>query len=418
MVGEILEFVILLLAHAAAGIYSATLKYSKKVTFAIWGAWIIVQTGVICLCEFMLVEPRLQTFLGFGVTMLGQYVIFFLTTTGKFNRRLFTMLTYSTFFCIFMTLFNAVQGSIAEIHPLLDTIHFFAVLFGIVGFFLRYVCPLCRTAGKNITGGWKRLICVNVIFLITVFLSAFYPVRISSIHDVFFVPFLFLSIAVLAGYPVVFDCIIHMSEAAIKREVETQNKLLLAQIEAENARLAADSQARHDRRHHNLVLLEFANRNDMDGVREYLNNLVESENQIWPAARYCEHLTVNTVLSVYERRAKESGITTDITAQIGDELSVPPQDLVIVIANLFENAIHATAPMKKRDKCIRVVVRENARRLLVQVENPCHEKLSFDDTNFGVGLHSVAAVVDKYNGMYDFTAKDGVFSAKVSLNLN
>lgn len=418
MGGAILEFTVLLMAHAAAGLYSASLKYSKKVAYAIWGAWVILQTGVMYFSEFAVPDPGLQLLLGFGVTMVGQYVIFFMTTTGKFSQRLFTMLTYSTFFSIFMTLFNAVRGEFSQIHPLLAVSILFVTLFGVVAYFLLHVCPLCRAAGRNITRGWKRLIAVNVIFMITVFFAAFYPDRLDSIRDEFFVPFLFLSIAILAVYPVMFSCIIHMSEAAIKHEVETQNKLLLAQIEVENARLAADRQSRHDRRHHNLVLLEFANQNDINGVREYLHNLVESESQIWPAARYCEHLTVNTVLSVYERRAKESAITTDITAQIGGELAIPPQDLVIVIANLFENAIHATAPIKKRDKYIRVVVRESARRLLVQVENPCQEKLSFDESNFGVGLHSVVSVVEKYNGMYDFTAKDGVFSAKVSLNLD
>ena len=418
MVGVILEFVILLVAHAAVGSCSADLKYSKKVTYAIWGAWVVIQTGVLYFCEFMLPNPLLQMLMGFGVTMLGQYVIFFITTKGKIAQRILTMLTYSTFFCIATTLFGAVRGEFARVHPLMAALARLVTLFGVVAFFLRYVCPLYRTAGKSITKGWKRLVSVNVIFLITVFLAAFYPVRLSSIHDAFFVPFLFLSIAILTAYPLVFACLIQTAEVATKREVEKRNELLLAQIEVEDARLAADSQFRHDRRHHNLVLLELANQNDMNGVREYLHNLVESESQIWPAARFCDHLTVNTVLSVYERRAKEHGITTDITAQVGGELNVLPQDLVIVIANLFENAIHATDSMKKGNKRIRIVVRESARRLLVQVENPCQERLSFDESDYGVGLHSVAAVVDKYNGMHDFTAEAGVFSAKVSLNLD
>ena len=40
-------------------------------------------------------------------------------------------------------------------------------------------------------------------------------------------------------YPVIFSSINHMSEAAEKRAVETQNKLLIAQIEVEAAQLAA-----------------------------------------------------------------------------------------------------------------------------------------------------------------------------------
>ena len=137
-----------------------------------------------------------------------------------------------------------------------------------------------------------------------------------------------------------------MSEAAEKRAVETQNKLLVAQIEAETAQIALDAQARHDRRHHNLVLLEFAGNNDIERVREYLESLVNSDSEVWGEVRHCENMTVNTVLTVYERRARENGISVNISAKAARDLSVLPQDLVVVIANLFENAINATSRLK------------------------------------------------------------------------
>ena len=121
-------------------------------------------------------------------------------------------------------------------------------------------------------------------------------------------------------------------------------------------KLAADSQARHDRRHHNLVLLEFANNNDIESVREYLTSLVDSDREVWGDVRYCENMTVNTVLTVYERRAKENGISVNISAKASRELSVLPQDLVIVVANLFENAINATAKIKNKNKCIDIYI--------------------------------------------------------------
>jgi signal transduction histidine kinase len=208
-----------------------------------------------------------------------------------------------------------------------------------------------------------------------------------------------------------------MSEAAEKREVETQNKLFIAQIEAETAQLAADSQARHDRRHHNLVMLEFANNNDIESVRDYLKSLVESDNEVWGEVRYCDNMTINTVLTVYERRAKENGITVKISAKASRDFEVSPQDLVIVIANLFENAIHATQKHKNPNKVIDIIIKDNAQRLLIKVENPCKNNLTFDETLYGVGIHSVIATTNKYEGMYDFIAVDGIFSAKISLNL-
>ena len=204
---------------------------------------------------------------------------------------------------------------------------------------------------------------------------------------------------------------------ATKREVESQNKLLLAQIEVENMQLAADSQARHDRRHHYLVMLEFANNNDIESVREYLQNLVESESDIWGEVRYCDNMTVNTVLAVYERKARENNISVKISANAGRELAVLPQDLVIIIANLFENAINAAAKLKNEDKFIDISIKESARRILIMIENSCRDKLIFDESYYGIGISSIISTTEKYDGMYDFSSDNGFFSAKINLNL-
>ena len=417
MTGMIIQFILLLLTHAAAGIYSSTLKYSKKTTYIIWGAWVVLQTALLIYAEFVLTNWALQFFVGFVLSLVGQYVIFFATTKGKLAQRVFTMLTYSIFFCIAMSLVMMVKGTFGELHWTLTALIQMVLLFAMVFYFLCYVCPLCRTAARNIITGWTPLIFVDIVFLITVILSSVFPVRLTTFHEPAAITFGFLSVSIMAVYPVIFSYINSLSEAAMKRAVETQNKLLLAQIETENAQLATDSHARHDRRHHNLVMLEYANNGDLESVKEYLRNLVESDNQVWGEVRYCENMTMNTVLTVYERRAKENGISVKISADGSRDLNVLPQDLVIVIANLFENAINAAEKLKKNDKHIDIRIKESSQRLVIKVENPCKAKLSFDESGYGVGIRSVIATTTKYEGMYDFTAEDGIFSAKIILNL-
>ena len=80
MPGTIIEFIFLLIAHAAAGIYSSTLKYSKKVTYTVWGVWVILQTALLFYTEFVLTNTALQFFVGFVLSLIGQYAIFFVTT--------------------------------------------------------------------------------------------------------------------------------------------------------------------------------------------------------------------------------------------------------------------------------------------------------------------------------------------------
>ena len=417
MTASIIELIFLLLSHAAAGIYSSDLKYSKKTTNIIWAVWVFFQIGLLFYTEYVLTNLQLQFFTGFVLALVGQYIIYFLTTKGKLFQRLFTILTYSIFFCIAVAFFSMVKGSIGEAYPVLTSIIHFALLFCMDFYLLWYVCPLCRTAGKNITAGWRSLVFVNVVFLIIIVLSSVYPTRLTGFSDPAVISFVFLSISIMAVYPVIFRSINSMSDAAMKREVEAQNNLLLAQIEAENAQIIADRQSRHDRRHHNLVILEFAKNNDIESVKEYLEQLLKTESKVWGEVRYCENTTVNTVLTVYQRRAAEQGIDVHISASVSADIDVSPQDLVIVIANLFENAIHALVKLKHKPREMNITVKESAERLLVKVENPCKDKMIFDKTFYGIGINSVITTLDKYDGMYDFTAEEGVFSAKVILNL-
>ena len=417
MIGTIIELIFILVAHAAAGIYSSTLKYSKKTTYIIWGTWIVLQTALLFYTETSLANWLLQFFFGFIFPLVGQYVLFFVTTKGKLMQRIFTMLTYSIFFCIITAPFIIVKDKLSQLHWSLTVLAQAVMLFSIVTYFLRCVCPLCRKAAKNITTGWAPLIFVNIVFIITIILSTVFPVRLTGFDDPAFITFIFLSVSILSVYPVIFSNINSLSEAAMKRAVETQNELLLAQIEAETAQLSADSHSRHDRRHHNLVMLEYANNDDYESLKAHLRSLVESDNEVWGEVRYCENMTINTVLTVYERRAKENGISVTISAEGSRDLNVLPQDLVIVIANLFENAINATAKLKKNDKRIDILIKESSQRLVIKVENPCKANLSFDKSGYGVGIRSVIATTTKYEGMYDFTVEDGIFSAKIILNL-
>ena len=313
--------------------------------------------------------------------------------------------------------FNMViQGTFPGMNIVIRLIVLCTLLIGILYYFLNFVCPLCRVASKSMVAGWYPLVFVNVIFVITLVALSVFPVKIASIYEPGFIPLLFLSISIFAVYPVIFSNIKNMTEVAMKRETEQQNKLLLLQIENENLQMAADRMARHDRRHHNLVLLEFANKNDIETVKDYLKTLVDDDSDSLGEINYCKNPTINTVLSVYEKKAKNAGIKVKISARAGNDIPVSPKDMVIVIANLFENAINATKKLKSKEKIIDVDIREKETRLLVKIENPCKTNLKFDEVDYGIGISSVITTTEKYEGMYDFTAQDGTFSSKVCLN--
>ena len=71
MTGTIIESILLLIAHAAAGIYSSTLKYNKKTTYIVWGVWMALQTILLFYTEFALTNWTLQFFFGFIFPFVG-----------------------------------------------------------------------------------------------------------------------------------------------------------------------------------------------------------------------------------------------------------------------------------------------------------------------------------------------------------
>ena len=107
----------------------------------------------------------------------------------------------------------------------------------------------------------------------------------------------------------------------------------------------------------------------------------------------------------------------DFDHRASKELDILPQDIVIIIANLFENAINATEKIRNKDKNIDICIKESTKRLLIKIENTCKDNLVVEESLYGVGIRSVIATTKKYEGMYDFSTDEGVFNAKISLNL-
>ena len=62
--------------------------------------------------------------------------------------------------------------------------------------------------------------------------------------------------------------------------------------------------------------------------------------------------------------------------------------------------LNATEKIKLQNKLIDIDIREKENRLLIKIENPCKANLKFDESNYGIGINSVIAVTNKYEGMF------------------
>lgn len=414
------EMTCVLAAHILVGMLSTPLKYRRSVVLAIWCIWAPLQGGLTVASQTLGFSTGLDFLIGFGGAFVGQYLIFFLTTQGKFLYRLFSILTYSTFFCIYMGLSNALVGSFSHLPPVALSLLRFTLLFLIVWLFLRCLCPLYRAAAQSLEKGWNSLVISTCIFLLTIIASSVFPHKIVSASDPFFPAFLLLSCAIIAVYPVIFFNLRNMAELGREKQRQLHTDLLYAQVEAQAREMALAKQSRHDMRHHNQQLLSLLDNGDLDGMKRYLLNQSELLEE-GKARRFCENETVNNILRVYLQKAQAQGIPMDITALAERDLSISPPDLVSILANVVENALHGAAAADCDAPFIDVSIQRKHGRFILHCRNACHASLSFEDDVpqdlRGIGINSICSTAERYGGNCSFTARDGVFSCMVILDL-
>ncbi len=202
--------------------------------------------------------------------------------------------------------------------------------------------------------------------------------------------------------------ILFMSTKAMKEQLAITEKAM------ENDRIM-----RHDRRHFEATLLTLLQEGKAQDAEYLLNERLKVEPRT--VAKYCENSTVNATIMYYFLKAKEAGI------KVASELNIP-QDLhgidelqfAITIGNLLENAIHACEVLPEADRYINIRVIYN-QQLLVEIENPCNEEVTFDEAGYpfsdkkghGVGTKSIRAFVENNDSVIKYTCEDCVFKVRM-----
>lgn len=219
-------------------------------------------------------------------------------------------------------------------------------------------------------------------------------------------------------------------EGRIRTQLEQTREILNLQLAQaiREMEILRESQKRtrayhHDLRHHLQYLSSCIENGQCGRAQEYIYEIC-SEIETNRVMAFCENEAANLIFSSFVNRAHKYNIPIKINTGISRKLPVAESDLCVLISNALENALHACQRLKEKGLpgAIEVSAFEKGDRLFLQFINSCDEDIAFaegmpvtDKPGHGVGVRSICAIVERYDGIYSFSVEDGRFILRVSL---
>jgi len=397
------------------------IKHKKdRFLLGLYAAVVLICDGFVLLnfgyATFMKLYPllvHLPVFLAFVfISKFKPIKVFFI---------LLTLIAISTSFSLVGLIISSIFGSSREIVNIVCYI-----LYIPTGFIIyQYIRPPFLYMMHNTDKGWLGFCIIPLSYSVLIYSIAKY-----DLDNVIFGPIVkdavLLFILTLSAY---FLILRFFKQTREHLTLQNEQNLLMTQVAAAQLHFEAleESQEktmlyRHDMRHHLNLINSYLVDNNKEAAQKYITEVEKIiENAV--VEKYCSNYTVNLILSSYIAKAKNEQITVETQIDLPEKNAVSDMDLCVIFANALENAISACKGIHStNDRIIKIVSKINHNKLYIQITNNFDGTIMFvddlpisTDENHGLGTKSIAAVAQKYGGMYSFTVEDRVFKASIIL---
>lgn len=419
---EIDQLIVYLLRFYVPGIFSvlfraAAFGYSTKKRLAFG---LIVYTLYV-----MLIPAFLMSTIGYGafthiatfVMMLGSMVVLIFTTDSP-SKTIFLQLaqtgmttSLSVIMSLVRTLFNLSYPLLLIMLALCCPLIFF------IG--LKFWARPMRFLVDNIHGSMASLLALPLITFVVVTLIPIFPEQNFANHPVFCTAIMLLVEGAFFLY--LYTLYRSIFQISFLSKQESRTKLLTQEIESYKSYLDSARQARHDIRHHDMVVLNLLNEGAVKEATDYLRSHAD---EIYGTALTCysEDATTNATLRIYERQAKKAGVAFSATAHMPEELPLDKAELGALLGNALENALKAASSTE--NGFISVSIHANQDNMLIEVRNSMLGKREFHKglpistrSGGGVGTRSIVHIAESHKGIASFSQKDDEFLLQLVIPL-
>ena len=215
-----------------------------------------------------------------------------------------------------------------------------------------------------------------------------------------------------------------------KRDMERQRVWEIQRLQYDKiaGEMENTSRLRHDLRHHLNVLGALNAQGRQEEITEYLKQYVAVYDQL-SKQNFSGDPVVDSVLEYYMALAGEANIPVKRQISLVGSTGVEPADMTVLLGNCLENALEALRQIPEGQRRLSIDIIPVKSMIVLRIQNTCNQThlsgkpagwedfaSSKGSDHQGVGLRSVTAIAEKYDGSAQFQCKDGVFTTRVILN--
>lgn len=212
--------------------------------------------------------------------------------------------------------------------------------------------------------------------------------------------------------------LLRAEEAVLRQSLETQGK----NLEALSAAYSAQRKMTHDYNAHLLSLSGLLAQGQLSQAEDYLQQLLHQQSDRILAVN-THNAALDAVLNQKAFLAKKQNIDVHFVVNDLSGLAIKTGDLAVILGNLLDNAIEACAKLPEQQRSMEVKAILQDRFLFCVRNRTTPVKISADNTisvprrdrSHGYGLANVAAILARYDCIYDLSYQDGWFQALVEL---
>ena len=208
-------------------------------------------------------------------------------------------------------------------------------------------------------------------------------------------------------------------------ELETENRFLAAQIEAQRehyteltAQYEDIRRMRHDIAKHIHAMDGLLTTGRSGEAAAYVAEL--KAGAYHSSLGICEHPVVDAFLYSAVQSAARGGFVLDVAVSVPADVPVASTDLVCTYGNLMDNAFEACEGLE--GAAVRLRTHIAAGYLVISTENPIGpdsgRKTRIQGLERGIGLRVLAGLAEKYNGSFRYSGENGVFRAEILYRLD